>query len=76
MNENIIVKNNAGTTVICENVDSISLPTADGSRAVFKRWKIQAGAGFGPEIRIGKKNVMVSGSMTEPEITIELGVHK
>ena len=73
MNENIIVKNNAGTTVVCENVDSISLPTADGSRAVFKRWKIQAGAGFGPEIRIRKKNVMVSGSMTEPEITIELG---
>lgn len=76
MNENIIVKNNAGTAVVCENVDSISLPATDGSRVVFKRWKIQPGAGSGPEIKIGKKNVVVSGSMTEPEITIELGVHK
>lgn len=76
MNENIIVKNNAGTAVVCENVDSISLPAADGSRVVFKRWKIQPGAGFGPEIKIRKKNVMVSGGMSEPEVTIELGVHK
>lgn len=35
---NIKVKNNAGTEVVYNNVDTLVLPTTDGTGAVFRQW--------------------------------------
>lgn len=36
--DNIKVKNNAGTEVIYNNVDTLVLPTTDGTGVVFRKW--------------------------------------
>lgn len=34
----IKVKNNAGTEVVYNNVDTVVLPTSDGGTEVFRKW--------------------------------------
>lgn len=38
MAKNVIIRNNENTEIICSEVDTIILPTADGGTAVFRDW--------------------------------------
>lgn len=38
MAKNVIIRNNENTEIICSEVDTIILPTADGGTASFKDW--------------------------------------
>lgn len=38
MAKNVIIRNNENTEIICSEVDTIILPTANGGTAIFKDW--------------------------------------